>query len=201
MARTAFGAKVEAWGKNARATQNDAMRIVALYTLTRMVRASPVGNPKIWAINSDAVAYNAAVKEHNKGLRLDADNLTKNGRLRRGLKVHDSMDVKTFDTYTGGRFRGNWQIGINVLPKGETGRIDKNGADTIAAGEQALEAITSGKRFVNSIYWANNVPYALRLEYGHSKQAPNGIVRITARNFAAYWDLAIRLAKQRNEGQ
>jgi len=32
-------------------------------------------------------------------------------------------------------------------------------------------------------YYTNSMPYALKLEYGHSDQAPGGIVRLTARRW------------------
>jgi hypothetical protein len=32
--------------------------------------------------------------------------------------------------YVGGRFRGNWQLGVGVVPAGETGAIDPTGAET-----------------------------------------------------------------------
>jgi hypothetical protein len=38
----------------------------------------------------------------------------------------------------------------------------------------------------------NNLPYAVPLEYGHSKQAPGGMVRITLARFQQIVDEAIR---------
>ncbi|QHJ80235.1 MAG: hypothetical protein [Bacteriophage sp.] len=91
------------------------------------------------------------------------------------------MDIKKPEGYTGGRFRGNWQVGIDTLPTEETGRIDKSGTPTLAAAQVALEKFKVGTTQV--IYFVNNVPYAIPLEYGHSKQAPNGMVRIAVMEF------------------
>ena len=38
----------------------------------------------------------------------------------------------------------------------------------------------------------NNLPYAIPLEYGHSTQAPNGMVRITVERFQQIVDAAAR---------
>ena len=49
------------------------------------------------------------------------------------------------------------------------------------------EARKGWKRAVvgDYIYWTNGVDYIRRLEYGHSKQAPNGMVRITLADLPA----------------
>jgi hypothetical protein len=38
---------------------------------------------------------------------------------------------------------------------------------------KAVEALQAG----NTFYMTNNLPYAVELEFGHSTQAPTGIVR------------------------
>jgi hypothetical protein len=78
--------------------------------------------------------------------------------------------------YTGGRFRGNWQLGVGIMPAGETGRIDKTGIATLGAIVAEIPAHSAGKVF----YLSNNVPYAHRIENGWSRQAPAGLVSITA---------------------
>jgi hypothetical protein len=62
-------------------------------------------------VNQTASAYNTAVREHNAALRDDPANLTKSGRLKRGLRVNDSMDIKKPEGYVGGRFKNNWYVG------------------------------------------------------------------------------------------
>ena len=58
--------------------------------------------------------------------------------------------------------------------------IDPGGAKTIAAGTAVIENATMGIK----IYMISNLPYSEVLELGHSKQAPSGVVRITAEEFA-----------------
>lgn len=90
-----------------------------------------------------------------------------------------------------GRFRGNWQVGLTAPVTGTLATLDKSGAATIARGNQVLSQAKSG----GVIYINNNLPYAQRLEYGWSKQAPSGMVRITLARFQAMLDKAVVAAK------
>jgi len=80
----------------------EAVRRTGIKILGRLVDMSPVGQPEIWQVNQTASAYNTAVREHNAALRDDPANLTKAGRLRRGLRINDSMDIKKPEGYVGG---------------------------------------------------------------------------------------------------
>lgn len=81
--------------------------------------------------------------------------------------------------YVGGRFRGNWQLGVGTIPVAETGRIDPSGGATLGAIITEIPTEAAGK-----VFWlANNVPYAQPIEDGHSRQAPTGLVGLTALEF------------------
>ena len=188
----AFMVSINAFVSQAKARQEEVVRVVGIKILARLVQMSPVGNPELWAVNQTATAYNAAVAEHNSLLRQNPDNLTKAGRLWPGRKVNDSMDLKAPPGYTGGRFRGNWQVSFDQRAAGETGRIDKAGHETIAAGNLVLEQFKVG---TTAVYFCNNVPYAYRLEMGHSSQAPGGMVRITAAEFQRFFSDAVSEVK------
>ncbi|MCP5716371.1 hypothetical protein NL319_28005, partial [Klebsiella pneumoniae] len=82
--------------------------------LNQLVMMSPVGNPELWEVNQTAVSYNRAVYDHNEAQRADLANLTKTGRLKKKNRVVDGMDIKAPPGYTGGRFRGNWQVSFDV---------------------------------------------------------------------------------------
>lgn len=89
--------------------------------------------------------------------------------------------------YTGGRFRGNWQLGVGVVPGGETGTIDKTGAET-----QGRIIATVPEQASGLVYFlVNNVPYARRIEDGWSRQAPQGLVGLTAVQFQGIVDDAV----------
>jgi len=81
--------------------------------------------------------------------------------------------------YVGGRFRGNWQLGIGSIPAGELNMVDPGGTIALPAIIAAVPEDASGRVY----YLANNLPYARRLEDGYSRQAPQGIVGRTAIEF------------------
>ena len=91
--------------------------------------------------------------------------------------------------YVGGRFRGNWQVTFNVPATAELERIDANGSSTKAAGAAVIAAYQSG---INSIWLTNSVSYAQVLEYGHSSQAPAGVVRVTIAEFQQFINKAVQ---------
>jgi len=81
--------------------------------------------------------------------------------------------------YVGGRFRGNWQLGIGSLPGGELDIVDPGGTIALPAIVAAIPEDASGRAY----FLANNLPYAQELEGGHSKLAPAGIVGRTVIEF------------------
>ena len=76
-----------------------------------------------------------------------------------------------------GRFRGNWQASFGSPKGSKLQRKDKSkdGSSTADLADKVIANFEMGQTF----YLTNNLPYARRLEYGsHSKQAPNGFLRI-----------------------
>ena len=189
-----FASSVQIFVDSAKDKQDKVVRATALKILARLIQRSPVGNPELWQVNQTAAAYNAEVVKENQRRRMNKNNLakTKKGRiqLKPGRKLHDGMDIKAPPGYAGGRFRGNWQVTFDSPASGETDRIDKSGAETLAAGGSMIETFKVG--MVETIYFTNNVPYAVPLEFGHSTQAPQGMVRITAREFLPIVNQALR---------
>lgn len=94
--------------------------------------------------------------------------------------------------YVGGHFRANWQLGINELPRNELPGVDASGGETQAK----LVAEVPDKAAGNVYYIANNVPYALRLEYGWSSQAPQGMVGLVATEMGKIVSQAVAGAKE-----
>ena len=113
-----------------------------------------------------------------------------------GGKVQEAL-VKASPVDTG-RFRGNWQITANNPPLYALNNYDRDGADTIAEGKRALYAIMRGGGAVRSIYFSNMLIYANALEYGHSKQAPAGVVGIVAARLRSFMAQAIRESRAKN---
>lgn len=89
--------------------------------------------------------------------------------------------------YIGGHFRANWQLGVDVRPSGIRPGTDMTGERTQGAIIAEVPAEASGR-----VFWlANNVPYAMRLEMGHSRQAPQGMVGLTVIKFQKFADEAV----------
>lgn len=92
-----------------------------------------------------------------------------------------------------GRFRGNWMVSIGSIPTGTVEIDDKTGSVTIAK----VQAETLNLKAGQTIYLVNNLPYALPLEYGHSGQAPQGMVRLTVQRYQPIVEAVAReLSKQ-----
>ncbi|HHZ69082.1 MAG TPA: HK97 gp10 family phage protein [Methylococcaceae bacterium] len=68
-----------------------------------------------------------------------------------------------------GRFRGNWFTWINEESEG------------------ALLPVTKSLQIGDTLGFTNNLPYSLPLEFGHSDQAPSGMVRVSV----ADWQLVV----------
>lgn len=188
----AFMQAITAFVDKAKANQAQVVRATGIRILAQLVQMSPVGNPDLWEVNATAKAYNDAVAEHNDAQRNYPANLTPTGRLKKRVRVSDSMDIKAPAGYTGGRFRGNWQVGLDAAPQGETGQVDKSGGKTLTAGTLVIERFRVG---MQAVYFTNNVPYAYPLEFGHSSQAPGGMVRITAADFQRHFQAAVSEVK------
>jgi len=188
MASTAnqpFLAAIQLFVDGSKQEIDQVVRRTGIKILGRLVEMSPVGQPDIWEVNQTASAYNTAVKEHNAALRENPANLTKAGRLKRGLRVNDSMDIKKPEGYVGGRFKNNWYVGFDSQPTESNDTPDASGQGSNTRGLAMLEVFRVGH--VSSIYFTNNLPYAQALENGHSSQAPGGMVGLTALDAAQYF--------------
>lgn len=96
-----------------------------------------------------------------------------------------------------GRFKGNWQITFNTVPLYALNRYDREGAKTIAAGNEEIAKFGKGTG-VTTIWFSNMLIYANALEYGHSQQAPNGVMGIVALRLGVYVTEAIRKSRAKN---
>ena len=79
-----------------------------------------------------------------------------------------------------GRARGNWQCTIGSPANNQVEATDKSGAGVIT------DVVSTVPAKSGAVVWlTNNVPYIQKLEYGSSKQAPAGMVRINIQRFAS----------------
>lgn len=74
-----------------------------------------------------------------------------------------------------GRFRGNNIVTVGSPVYTSTDNLDKSGGETIQRGLSVM----SGLEPYTQVFIQNNLPYAVPLEDGHSKQAPAGIYAVS----------------------
>lgn len=76
--------------------------------------------------------------------------------------------------YMGGRFRNNWHYKFGSSDSATRGSVDSSGSASLQSMNSVFANPASGIHFIY-----NNLPYSIRLEYGWSGQAPQGMVRLT----------------------
>lgn len=89
-----------------------------------------------------------------------------------------------------GRFRANWMVGVGEADGSTVLTEDKEGSVSISRVNTALASWVPGQ----TIWIANSLPYAARLEYGWSQQAKGGMVRLTVQNWKDYVSKAVKEA-------
>lgn len=101
-----------------------------------------------------------------------------------------------------GLFRGNWQLTVDEETSGVLAREDQTGDSTVAAIASKANKLTAGQ----VAYILNHIEYGYDLEYGtyygptakvteegFSRQAPEGMVRVTEAEFIPIVNEAVRL--------
>lgn len=91
-----------------------------------------------------------------------------NRRSKRSKKIRKPKG------YVGGQFRGNWQMSIGSFDTAEVAGVRSPSA-TISAGESVAKRLNA----FGILHLQNNLPYAQRLEEGHSGQAPMGMIALS----------------------
>jgi hypothetical protein len=175
------------------------LREIIIEIGSSVIRMSPVGNPEIWAANvahrsankAQADDYDFKVAVRNTVINLTDSNFTKAGKLKRGVKYAKPLTKTERDQnfsvnglvagkdYVGGRFRGNWMFSIGTPDNTTTEEVDPSGAKSTARIVAGAIEFKAG----DTCYITNSLGYAIPLEFGHSTQAPGGMVRITVARF------------------
>lgn len=97
-----------------------------------------------------------------------------------------------------GLARGNWRVALgNTVALSTLRRRDPTGEQAIAAAFAVISraALQSRARLYN------NLPYIPRLENGWSRQAPQGMIRLSVQQARVEWAAAIRDARTRLGGR
>lgn len=95
-----------------------------------------------------------------------------------------------------GLFRGNWQVTFNSAPLYAIPNRDQNGARTIAEADARINQLFRGGGGVMKVYFSNMLIYANALEYGHSKQAPAGVMGIVSLRLRSFMANAIKKTRR-----
>lgn len=106
----------------------------------------------------------------------------------REVIIEIGSSVITMSPVDTGRFKGNWQYSINSPAQGTLDRLDPNGTAAHAELVDGALQFKAGQ----TAYIVNNLPYAIRLEYGYSDFTPDGMVRVTLERFQDIVEEAIR---------
>lgn len=148
-----FASQLKQFADKVKTTESELLQAIVLEMGNSVIELSPVGNPDLWL--------------HNRGTKENPD----------------YVDYIAYrgepDGYVGGRFRANWQHASGVIPLASVPGVDPSGDDTRRRLVASIQDIEAG----GIEYFVNNLPYAIALEYGHSSQAPVGMVRTTQARF------------------
>ncbi|WP_244998609.1 HK97 gp10 family phage protein [Pseudomonas viridiflava] len=106
----------------------------------------------------------------------------------RSVVIEIGTSVVILSPVDTGRFKGNWQLTIDQPSLQSLDRYDKAGHETIAELVAQANQLEAGQ----VAYIVNNLVYGIPLEYGHSDQAPAGMVQITLARFQQIVEEAIR---------
>ena len=194
-----FALSLAQFAEQAKEAIDASLREIIIELGSSVIRMSPVGNPEIWAANVAHQAkntraaddYDFKVAVRNTLITLDDTNFTKSGNLRKGVKYAKPLTkaerVQNFNVnglvsgkdYVGGRFRGNWMFSIGSPDNTTTDEVDPSGRKSTARIVDGAIEFKAG----DTAYITNSLPYAIPLEFGHSQQAPGGMVRITVARF------------------
>jgi hypothetical protein len=88
-----------------------------------------------------------------------------------------------------GALKANWDFGRTTAPTNTY--LGVHDATDETSMLRVLAAIGKAPVAGTSVYLANNLDYAMDIEYGwSSRKAPEGMVRVTARGFASHVEYA-----------
>jgi hypothetical protein len=119
------------------------------------------------------MSFSLDVKRFAEKAKRNPETVIRNVAIKLFSSIITSSPVDT------GRFRMNWQISNATPVSGLVSGVDRSGS-------AAINRVTSYA--ISSPTWTqftltNNLPYAQVLEYGSSKQAPAGMVRVNVARF------------------
>ncbi|ANA49258.1 hypothetical protein PMW_133 [Pseudomonas phage phiPMW] len=113
--------------------------------------------------------------------------------------------VVTLSPVDTGRFKGNWQLTIGEMAGNSLVRYDPQGTAVLNEMARTVTQFTAGQiaYIQNHVLYGNDLEHGLYngptqkvTEEGYSRQAPEGMVQITASKFQKIVADAVRLSKE-----
>ena len=126
-----------------------------------------------------ALAFDRQIEAFAKKANISID------RAIRGTSIKLFSAIILASPVDTGRFRANWQASNERPASGEVNGF----ADPV----NKVATYINGAPFANEFTLANNLPYAYKLEFGYSNQAPQGMVRINVARFQRILDEQARI--------
>lgn len=126
-----------------------------------------------------ALAFDRQIEAFAKKANISID------RAIRGTSIKLFSAIILASPVDTGRFRANWQASNERPASGEVNGF----ADPV----NKVSTYINGAPFANEFTLANNLPYAYKLEFGYSDQAPQGMVRINVARFQSILDEQARI--------
>ena len=125
------------------------------------------------------ISLSATIKSHGAHSMGHAREIRRDAFIATGNQIIDGTPIKT------GLARGNWQTSVgdammDILPVRPSSEAKR---ELAAIADEALADQT--------LVMANNAKHIVRLEYGWSLQAPNGMFRLAV----AQWDQNVAAAR------
>lgn len=102
----------------------------------------------------------------NTGLKFD--------HVQRKVCIDVTADLVRATPVDTGMARSNYFVGFTRVSSKEA-NASKNGSPSTQRSQEFASGLKGGTTF----YITNNLPYIMRLEFGYSGQAPNGMARQT----------------------
>lgn len=151
-------------------------------------------NGKKTPYGSQKTAFSAVIDKVIQKTGLTAEKVIRRVALDAFVRCIKKSPVDT------GRFRGNWNVGINTSDTFyDVDKKDKQPYDSPPSPERFAEGQvqTLKAKVGDTIYITNNLPYAVPLERGYSRQAPNppGIVKSAVSDIFGELDAIVKAAK------
>lgn len=174
-----FGKDLELLCIKAQGKCEEVVRRSSLELYRDMVDSSPVGNPDVWQANKDQAYMRDTYNLFADAINADIGKGKGRVRKKSPKALRKDFANKVGQEYTGGRFKNNWQVGVGEIDTDTSRPPAPNGSASLAAFGATIKGWKPGQ----TIWLTNSLPYAQKLEYGHSKQAPQGMVRIAVQRF------------------